>query len=254
MIAERQFENELETFRRDAEAAAQFFYAYLAIHEVAKRHRSVLAFLNKNALWWNTVAGSLQMSALISVHRIFNNRSRHNVDSLLRVAETNSSIFSKQALRQRKQGNAQSEPDWLDAYMRDVYEPTTRDFKRIRAHVTKYKQLYESNYAGLRNKVYAHTVASDPQDVQALVARTSIREMQWMFVFPLKLYETFQQLYDNGRKPVFRPRRYSAARIATSFRQSSGGDVHARIAKEVEQVLLTATGGPTKACRDELNP
>ena len=31
MSAERQFENELETFRKDAEGAAQFFYAYLAI-------------------------------------------------------------------------------------------------------------------------------------------------------------------------------------------------------------------------------
>ena len=205
MSPERQFRNELDTFRGDAGAAAQFFYAYLAIHETARRHPAVLTYLNENALWWNTVAGSLQMSALVSVHRIFNSRSRHNIDSLVRVAETNRSIFSKQALKQRKQGDTKSEPDWLEAYMRDVYEPTTRDFGRIRSHVTKYKQLYEANYAGLRNKVYAHTVVAAPRDVQALVGRTSIREMQRLFVFPLKLYEAFQQLYDNGRKPVLRP-------------------------------------------------
>ena len=193
---------------------------------------------------WTTIAASLQMSALISIHRIFNNRAPHNVDSLLRVAETHSAIFSKQALRRRKQGNAQSEPDWLDEYLQDVYEPTAQDFQRMHAHVTKYKLLYASNYAGLRNKIYAHTVASAPQDIEALVARTNIRAMQQMFVFPLKLYEALWQLYHNGRKPLLRPRRYSAAHIATSFPSGAGGDVHVRISKQVTEVLLNAMGGP----------
>jgi len=67
----KQFENELEVFRKEAEAASQFFYGYLAIHEVAKHNRAVLRFLNTNALLWNTVAGALQMSALIALHRVF---------------------------------------------------------------------------------------------------------------------------------------------------------------------------------------
>src|ERR1041384_3906038 len=126
------------------------------------------------------------MSALIAIHRIFYHPSKNNIDSLLRVAEANKLIFSKQALRRRKQGSAKKEPEWLDAYMRDTHEPTKQDFMRIRAHVEKYKKLYESSYAGLRNKVYAHMVASDPSEIQTLVAKTNITEMERMFVFLLK--------------------------------------------------------------------
>ena len=98
MSAEEQFQFELETFRKESEAASQFFYAYLAMHEVAGHDRSVLSYLNDNGLLWSTIAGALQMSALVALHRILNHRSRHNVDSLLRIAEANLPIFSKQAL------------------------------------------------------------------------------------------------------------------------------------------------------------
>ena len=240
MSEEQQFESELEIFRKESETASQFFFGYLAINEVAKHNRGVLTFLNKNALLWSTVAGALQMSALIALHRIFNHRSRHNVDALLRLVESNTSIFSKQALRRRKQGNVQKEPGWLTGYIRDAYEPTARDFQRLRALVEKYSKLYQSNYAGLRNKVYAHMVASDPSEVQTLVARTNIHEMQRMFVFLLKLYEALQELYTNGRKPVLRARRYSAVRMRNSSSRGSGSDVHVQIAKEFEHVLLEA--------------
>src|SRR5215470_15831188 len=96
---EQQFENELEVFRKDVESAAQFFYGYLAIHEVAEHEKRVFDYLNTHAFLWNTIAGSLQVSALITLHRILNHRSKHNVDSLLRVAEANKIVFSRQALR-----------------------------------------------------------------------------------------------------------------------------------------------------------
>lgn len=38
MTVERQFDRELEIFRKEAEEATQFFYSYLAIDEVAKRY------------------------------------------------------------------------------------------------------------------------------------------------------------------------------------------------------------------------
>lgn len=241
MNAERQFESELETFRKESEEASQFFYAYLAMHEVARHNRPVFSYLNKNALFWNTVAGALQISALIALHRIFNHRSRHNVDSLLRVAEANICIFSKRALGRRKQGNHQKQPEWLNGYLRDAYEPTQEDFRRIRTHVEKYKKLYECNYAGLRNKVYAHAVASDPSEIQTLVAKTNVREMKRMFVFLLKLYEALWQSYFNGHKPVLRALPYSPERMRkSSSMKSPGGGVHEDIAREVKHVLLKA--------------
>jgi len=250
MNADQQFESELETFRKECEEASQCFYGYLAIHQVAKDNRRVFGYLNKNALFWNTVTRALQTSALIALHRIFNHRSRHNIDSLLRIAEANICIFTKQALGRRKQGNNQKQPEWLNGYLRDAHEPTNVDFRRIRAHAEKYKQLYEVRYAPLRNKVYAHAVASDPSEIQPLVAKTNIREMKRIFVFLLKVHDALGQSYFNGHKLVLRAVPYSPERMRkSSSKRSPGGGVHVDIAREVEHVLLNAAAVETTVVR-----
>src|SRR5450755_832398 len=100
------FERELEIFRTEAEAATQFLYAYLAIHQVAGRHRQVRDALNSAALFWNTNLGALQTSTFIALGRVFDQqaKSKHNIDRLLRIAQDNLDIFTKAALGIRKQG------------------------------------------------------------------------------------------------------------------------------------------------------
>ncbi len=58
MNQEQEFDRELAVFRRDCEAASQFLYAYLSIHNVAKRRRDVFRFLDENGLFWNTALGA----------------------------------------------------------------------------------------------------------------------------------------------------------------------------------------------------
>ncbi len=48
---EAQFERELEVFRTEAEAAMQFFYAYLTVHAVAADHKPVYRLLNTAPLF-----------------------------------------------------------------------------------------------------------------------------------------------------------------------------------------------------------
>jgi hypothetical protein len=69
--SEQQFARELEVFRTEAETASQFFYCYLAVHEVAKRHKRVFRMFNEHALFWNTIIGGVQTAALIAVGRVF---------------------------------------------------------------------------------------------------------------------------------------------------------------------------------------
>jgi hypothetical protein len=76
---ERNFERELELFRTECESAAQFFFGYLAIHEVAKRREAVHRLLNANALFWNTASGAMQTAAVIAIGRIFDQGSPHNL-------------------------------------------------------------------------------------------------------------------------------------------------------------------------------
>jgi hypothetical protein len=167
------------------------------------------------------------------------------LDKVLRIARDNPEIFSKLALGRRKQGNQREAPDWLDKNLQRVYMPTTTDFRRLKRHVKKYRRIYESNYRDLRHKVYAHKVASDPAEIQALVARTDIREMERLFVFLLKVHETLWQLFFNGRKPVLRPLRYSAKRLRSSQSPPShGSGVHEDITREAVKVLEACAGQP----------
>ncbi|MBZ5727973.1 MAG: hypothetical protein LAP87_23645 [Acidobacteriia bacterium] len=69
-----------------AESGAQFFYSYLAVHELAKRQRRVFRILDANALFWNTLLGGAQTGAIITLGRIFDHRSPHNINTLVRLA------------------------------------------------------------------------------------------------------------------------------------------------------------------------
>ena len=226
---EAQFERELEVFRTEAETAIQFFYAYLTVHAVAKDHEPVRRLLNTAPLFWNTNLGALQTAAFMALGRVFDQDSRHNLDQLLRIAQNNRSIFSKASLGARKQGTSSTSPDWLAEYLRDAYVPTPADFRRLRAHVRKHRRVYEANYRDLRHRLFAHKEVSARAGINALFAKTNIRELQKMLAFLGSLYEALWQLFFNGRKPVLRP---------------SPPAMQERITREAEQFLRSVAARP----------
>ncbi len=240
---EKHFERELEIFRTEAEAAIQFFYADRAVHAVAAKHPPVYRLLNQAPLFWNTALGALQTASFIALGRVFDQRSPHNVDALLRIAQAQPGIFSRNSLALRKQGTDPNPPGWLPEYLRDAYVPTAADFRRLQVLVDKRRAIYNTNYRALRNKVFAHRDACDPARVSALFARTNIRELQRLLVFLSSLYDALWELFFNGRKPVLRPRRYSVTRMIDL--PSSAGRREAlqeRITHEAEQFLLCMSG------------
>lgn len=240
---EAQFERELEVFRTEAEAAMQFFYAYLTVHAVAADHKPVHRLLNTAPLFWKTNLGALQTAVFIALGRIFDQNSTHNLDQLLRIAQDNLSIFSKASLGARRQGGSSTPPDWLAEYLRDAYVPTPADFRRLRAHVRKRRRVYEARYRDLRRRLFAHREVSARADIDALFAKTNIRELQKMLAFLGSLYEALWQLFFNGRKPVLRPRRYSVKHMRHSPSptwHTSG--VQERITREAEQFLRSIAG------------
>jgi hypothetical protein len=236
-----EFEQELEVLRTEAEAGAQFFYSYLTIHAVAGDNRPVYRLLNGSALFWNTVLASLQTSTFIVLGRILDQNSAHNVDRVLKMAQSRLDIFSKAALGRRKQGNLKTPPDWLPKYLEGAYVPEAKDFRRLRAYVNKQRRIYNDKYRDLRRKVFAHKELTDPTAVSALFARTNIRELQRLLVFFSRLYDSLWQLFFNGKKPTLRPRRYSLTRIRDRPSPPEiGRSVHERITHEGERFLMAA--------------
>jgi hypothetical protein len=238
--AER-IERELEVFRTETEGGTQFFYADLAVHAVAADHKAVHELLNQTPLFWNTCLAALQTATFIVLGRIFDQSSDHNLDKLLRIAQDNPGIFSKAALGRRRQGNESEKPEWLTEFLRNTYEPTSKDFRRIRAYIRKRRKIYETNYRDLRHKVYAHKAMSDAESAE-LFAKTNIRELQRVFAFLGSLHEALWELFFNGRRPVLRPRRYSIKRIRALPPPSKWHQaVQEKITHEAERFLTSAS-------------
>ena len=240
--AAAEFERELEVFRTEAQAAAQFFYAYLAVYAAAGDDKAVFRVLNTAPLFWNTNLGALQTATVVTLGRIFDQNSTHNVGRLLRIAQDNPQIFSKAALGLRKQGTNKNPPAWLYDYLRNAYVPKTSDFQRLQTHVRKNRKVYEEKYRDLRHQIFAHKGLSDPAAISALFAKTNIRELQRLLVSLSSLYEALWQLLINGRKPVLRPHRYSVRRIREQpSPHGPGNAVHERIIHEAERFLSKAS-------------
>jgi len=236
-----QFRHELEEFRKEAEQAIQYFYAYITVHAVARERTKVWEFLNKAPLYWNTSLAAMQTATFITLGRIFDQGSPHNVDRLLGLANRHQTIFSKVELGLRKQGASTVPPPWLAEYLAEAYVPDATDFRRLRAHVKKWRRVYEANYRDLRHKVFAHRELTDGAAISALFGKTNIRELQRMLVFLSALYEALWQLLENGHKPLLRPRRYSAKRMrdkpSPGLRQAA---LQERITRETEQLLISS--------------
>lgn len=242
ITAEEQFGRELEIFRTEEEAGTQFLYAFLAVHSVAHDSEDVLQLLNTAPFFWNTCLGALQMSAFIVLGRIFDQQSIHNLDRLLRIAQDNPDIFSKEALGRRKQGTSRGRPEWLDEYLEDAYEPIAADFRRLRAHVRRRRTIYERNYRDIRNKFFAHKSVSDDAETAVLFSKGNNRELQQLFTSLGALYETLWQLFNNGRKPVLRSLRYSVNRMRQFPSPAhKRGVVQEKILHEAEQFLVSAS-------------
>jgi len=238
------FYNELEVFRTEAESGIQFFYSYLAIHAIAGEHKQVHRLLNSAPLFWNTALGALQTSAFIALGRVFDQQSKHNVDRLLKIAQSNMTIFSKRALAGRKRRASPDADEWLDEYLRDVYVPNADDFRRLRRHVAKRRRIYEDNYRAPRHQVFAHKEISAKEDVQALFGKTNVRELQQLMIFLRRLHESLWQLYNNGRKPTLQPARYSVKRIREQpSSEHRGRALQERLTHEIEVFLRAAVDG-----------
>jgi hypothetical protein len=180
----------------------------------------------------------MQSAAIMAIGRVFDQSSSHNIDRVIKLAQSEPLMFSHEALRQRKQGDAGAPPDWLADYMLNVYVPGPADFLRLRAHVKKHRRIYESKYRDLRHKVYAHTVATEQSEIAKLVSGTSVREIEQLLLFLIRTYEALWHLFMNGRKPTLRPvpRSVKPSGRLTLPRRSLGG-VHRRMTRDTEDVL-----------------
>jgi len=232
--AEAAFEAELEHFRMQAEGVVQFLATYLTIHMTAAHNAAVHRMLNGSALYWSTVLGALQQSAFITLGRIFDQGSEHNIDRLIGLAQARPSLFSRDALRSRKRASGLTDPEKLDGFMATTYEPSADDFRTVRVKIAHRREVYERNYHPLRNQHFAHSETIDRSEVDALFAQTNVGELQELLDFACALHGALWGLYFNGTRPTLR-----LSKDGTSPQMRN---LHDQVGLETEALLCKLAG------------
>lgn len=207
---ETEFEDELQAFDNDVDVAIQCFYTWQTVHAAARKSQKVYDLLNRNAAFWVLAMGSIQANSLIALGRIFDTDKRtHNVRRLLQLAEGNIAIFSKSAVRQRKNKDLANASHLIDDFMSNVQDPLASDFKRLRSIIDERRKVYERCYKQLRDKVYAH---KERTDLAAFVAKTNTQELGRLISDLRILHGALWHWLRNGRKPRLSPLRHSAGK------------------------------------------
>jgi hypothetical protein len=238
------FERELEVYRTEVDTGAQVFYTYQAIYSLARRDALVRRLLESAWLFWRTNLRGLQVEVFMALGRMFDQRSEHNVDTVLRLAQQAPEVFSREELGWRKQRDGSGSFEWLDDYLSRAHEPTPDDWRRLRRHVNKWRMVYQAKIKPVRDKVFAHKEVIEAADINALFAQVDARELQRMFAFLRSLHEALWQLLFNGRKPVLRPEKYSVTRLLDAPSPAiEARAAHERVVQQAQEHLVALARG-----------
>lgn len=245
-LTEERFEQHLEAFHEEVETAARCLYAMLAIDHFAGRDAALLDKLNEAPAFWIVARSALLTTTFIALGRIFDQTSPYNLDKLVKIARDNPAIFSPGRLADRKRHDSPSADEWLPDYLKSVYVPTPKDFRRLGKAIDRYRRKYQDAYGPIRNKVYAHKELVRVE-AQSLFARTSAAELQRIVRFLQRLHRGLDDLYLNGRT---RTGRRPPLTIETITRRlddgDRGGTAQEIIVGAVRSVMADLRGGSSR--------
>ncbi len=242
MDTESQFEAELDNLRSESETAIQALFAWLAINHVSSRRSLAGLALNRTPLLWITILHSLQCTYVITLGRIFDTTSDHNIFALLKSAARHPEMFTRAALTKRRMRDSKGgkPPVWLPDYVQSAYEPTPADFRRLRHLVEKRRKRYAGAYRDIRHKFFAHKEYIGAEEIKLLFSGATIGGLQDLLLFANSLYQCLWELIWNGRKPILRQQPSSVRRMVAHRKTAStwrARGVQVTISKEARVLL-----------------
>lgn len=197
-VSEQKFLEELEIYHQEVAQCAQYLYTYLSIHALSAND-DIRRGLNEEALFWNTILGSLQMSIFISFGRVFDVNNKHGPVALARMLPAAQGVFSRTALEARKKPIFGGRLTELQEYLDDARIPGEREFIRFERLARGYTEQFNSTaYRELRSKVFAHKVYTSAERVTELFSQTNIDDLQRMVSFLCRFHGAVMETYLNG--------------------------------------------------------
>ena len=236
--------SELEIYRQEVSQCSQFLYVYLAIHALGT-DQHIRRGLNEEALFWNTVLGSLQTAIFIALGRVFDANNQHGPAALVRTLRRAQTAFSRDSLKARKAKIFGDDVTGLEDYLAEIAVPGEKEFRRLERLADGYTRQFNSTaYRELRSKVFAHKVYTDTERVTELFSETNIDDLQRMVSFLYRLQASVRDAYDNGRALRLRRGRRSVNDMLANPRgRRVIKPVAEEIAEATRRVLQGIAGG-----------
>jgi AbiU2 len=234
VATDKEFQRELNIFQEETAEALQTFRAFMAIHAAARENVAFYHFLNRTPMFWIRCVNALHADSIMSLGRVFDQDSLHNLDRLIRMAQSNPAIFSKASLERRIVPSGTPRPPWIDEVLRDAYQPTPQDFRILRKLIERRRKIYCASYRDLRNLRFAHR-AADSETIAKVYEATNVDELQTLLGFLRFIHSELSRLFDNGRK-------------LTLHDQSSASkfeDIDGEVASEVADFVKYILSGKT---------
>jgi hypothetical protein len=233
------FADELEIFRTEEQLAQQLFLTWVSMRQLAGTDPAVLKMMNETPLYWTNVEHALLLGAFVVLGRVFDQKSKHNVDSLIRAAGADLDVFSLESLRSRKEA-LRITPEQAANYVAGRHALSTSDVRTLRKQVAHYRRIYVDRYRDVRDQ-FAHKNTAVRSEIDALFAKTNTEEMKEIFGFLHGLHDAMWELLFNGRRPDVQVRKFTLPSDSpVPGRQLAPGEMIAREAQAVMRKMLSA--------------
>jgi hypothetical protein len=158
--------------------------------------------LNANAQFWNDYNYASLLYAIVTLGRIFDkNKKSHGIRRLTKIAKS-SGLFTKKELRARKISGSENASEWIDAYMDNVSEISSKDYYQFLRYIVTTRKLWES-VKDVRNKLYAHQDVLSPEKKSRILEKATYDIFEQIISRLLTIEKVLWQAFNNGGKPDF---------------------------------------------------
>lgn len=201
----------IDNLRKETETTLRVFYALRQFQLFLTTSEGVEK-INKNPDFWRIYETSLRTNMFVGIRRLYEAKpGTFNFQRFIDSCIENISLFSKDALRERKIRDSRNAHEWLDDYMKDVYEPNESDFKSLARLVRGNSKNMKGPYIDAATKIYAHAIHMDHASMQKLIEKLNFEEIEQALTSIWHAYEQVWQMFENGARPHFEIRPYPYA-------------------------------------------
>ena len=198
----------IDNLRRETETTIRMLYALKKFRLLVSRQEDVNK-LNENPDFWRIFEVSVRTNLFIGIRRLYEGKQgTFNFQQVINKCIENIDEFSSKTLKQRKLNGSYNTDEWIDSYMKNVYEPSVDDFRKLAKIVREKSKRMKGIYTDAASKIYAHAIHMDYSSIKEITDKLSFDEIESALESIWHCYNQIWQMYENGREPVYEVSKY----------------------------------------------